>query len=605
MTVEIALLLVIIVIAMILFVSERFPEDVVGIGVMVALILTGLIAPDQAFAGFGSDTFIFLLGLFILTAALLRTGVVEIVGRWVMRHAGADIDRLFVIIIVAIAILSSFISNTAATAFFVPMVLGIARRTKTSASKLLLPLAFSSIVTSSITLISTSTNIVVSGLIQRSGLEPMGMFELAPVGLPIGIVGLIYLYVIRRWLPDRGANRSTIDELITARYSTEVIVPESSTLSGRTLAEINLGTDFDLYATRLTRQENGKTRYITPKAATKLLAGDVLLVEGGRDDLLRVKDLPGLEFKADVKFAEVNQAEAAATEEDTQTPPYELAELLVVPNSPMIGRTLRSYQFRDRFGVQVLAIHRHGESLRRKLSQIRLRMGDILLVQGKTEDLAQLESNDNFRILGAVQAQRVHFDRAPLAVAIFLGVMGIGTLGITPFSVAVLIGALLVFITRCLTPEEAYREVQWRSLILIGSMLALGVAMQETGTAEFIAGLITNLVGSAAPFWVLSAFFVLTVILTQPMSNQAAAVVVIPIALATATQLGLNPRAFAMTIALAASCSYLTPLEPSCLMVYGPGGYKFVDFLKAGALLTVLIYIITMILVPIVWPLNG
>jgi di/tricarboxylate transporter len=253
-----------------------------------------------------------------------------------------------------------------------------------------------------------------------------------------------------------------------------------------------------------------------------------------------------------------------------------------------------------------LALYRHGETIRQKIGQIPLRVGDVLLIQGhrtSTPLMSTLEEENVFQVLGTVEEELPLVKRAPLAVAIFAGVLVAAALNLLALPVAVLLGALLVFLTRCITPEAAYRQVEWRALILIGSMLAIGRVMQSTGTDQFLADQIVSLLGTAHPLWLLTGFFVLAVALTQPMSNQAAAIVVVPIAIQAAIQLGLNPRTFVMMIAIAASTSYLTPLEPSCLLVYGPGNYRFVDFLKVGALLTLLIYLVSIVLVPMIWPL--
>lgn len=599
MTVEIALLLTLLVGATLFFAFEWAATDVVALSVLVILVLTGLLTTEEAFAGFGSDTFILLLGLLILTAALNRTGVVEIAGREILKYTSTNINQILIVILLASALLGAFMSNTASTAFFIPIVIGLARRTKTSQSKLLLPLAFASIVSSSVTLISTSTNIVVSGLMTQPpySLEPMGMFELAPVGIPIMICGLLYIYFIGRHLiPERGGTEIDLEALANSPYMTEVVVMPESPLAGKTLEEAGLGRDLDLKVVRIVRN---KVRYLEPKATSKLEENDVLLVEGSRDELLKIKDVAGIELKADAKFV--------IPEAENGNDPHEgvdLVEVLISPGSSLLNRTLRTAQFRERYGVQVLAINRHGETLRRKISQIRLKLGDILLVQGPPEALVNLDLEYNFRLISAVKNARLNWQRAPIAMAVFVGSLLAATFGLVPLPLAVLIGSILVFLTRCITPEEAYREVPWSALILIGSMLAVGVAMEKTGAAVYLSGLIISLAGEVDTFWLLSGFFVLTVLLTQPMSNQAAAVVVLPVALQTALQLGLNPRSFAMTIALAASCSYLTPLEPSCLMVYGPGNYRFMDFLKVGSLLTVIIYLITMVMVPMIWPLD-
>lgn len=589
MTPQIGLLLAILAVAMVLFSRERLPADVVALGVLLALVLTGLVEPDEAFAGFGSDTVIMILGLLIVTAALMKTGVVDLAGRWILRRTGHNADRLLLVVMLGAAGLSAVMSNTAATAFFLPVVVGLARRAKLSPSRLLLPLAFSSILTSSVTLISTSTNIVVSGLMTQHGLEPIGMFEMAPVGIPIAIAGILYMLLVgRRLMPQREVEA---DQTFGLRpYLSEVLIPENSTLVGKTLAESGLGKDLDLIVVRLTR---GKRSELAPDPEQRLQAGDVLLVEGQRDEVLKIKDQAGIEIRADVELGDPT----------LESDEVRLVEAVVLPQSPLIGSTLRNTRFRQHFGMQVLAINRREQRLVRNLSRERLQLGDVLLVQGPNPAIALAEQDGIFSVLGAVERARPHYRRAPVAVLIFVLVLALGTAKVVSLAVAVMLGVLLVFVTRCISPEEAYREVEWKALILIGSMLALGRAMETTGTAAYLSSLIVEAIGGAGGVWLLSGFFALTTFLSQPMSNQAAAVVVLPIAIQTAVQVGSNPRTFAMMVAVAASCSYLTPLEPSCLMVYGPGHYRFSDFLKVGSLLTVIIWALAILLVPRVWPL--
>ncbi len=590
MTEQIALLLLILAGTMILLAFEWVSADVIGLGVMVALILTGLLPSDEAFAGFGSETVLMILGLLIMTAALVRTGVVDAVGRTILRRVNVGPSQLILVVMAASAGLSAFLSNTASTAFFLPVVLGLSHRLKTSPSRLLMPLAFATILASSVTLVSTSTNLVVSGVMTEYGMEPMGMFELTPVGIPIVIVGIIYMYFVgMRLVPDRTPPGSLVNGGEYA-YMTEVVILPGSPLIGKTLGESRLGSELDLTVLRIVRQ---KKRYLTPGSNTTLEEGDLLLVEGLRDDILKIKDRTGIDLKADSKFPEPN-----GEGEEIQ-----MAEVIVMPGSPLIGRTLKGFRFRERFNVQVLAINRRSETIRRKLSGISLKVGDTLLVQGSADDMGTLLADDTLRLISSVENARPNTRRAPLAISIFVGTLVIASLNILSIPVAVILGALLVFATRCITPQEAYRRVEWTIIILIGSMLALGVAMERTGAAEYLASLVVQYAGGLGSIGLLTAFFVLAVILTQPMSNQAAAIVLLPVAIQTATQLGLNPRTFAMMIAVAASCSYITPLEPACLMVYAPGRYRFIDFVKVGALLTVAIYAIAIILVPMVWPL--
>ena len=589
MTPQIMICLAILVGAVALFSWDRIPADVVALGVMLAILATGLLTPEQAFAGFGSSTVMMILGFFIMTAALSHTGIVDSVGRWILLHAGARPFALLAIIMVSVATLSAFISNTAATAFFVPVVLGIAAHNKTSPSRLLLPLAFASILTSSVTLISTSTNIVISELMVRAGEKPMGMFELAPAGLPIAIAGIAYMLTIGlRLMPDRGRDAANPADIGNRAYTADLVVPDGSPLIGTTLDQSPVGRDTGFTVQRLLR--DGKP--VTPKDKAALAEGDVIVVEGRRRDLLRLKDAPGLDLKADAHLAGEADEEAA------------IVEGVLMPDSPLIGHTLKSAEFHQRYGLKVLGLNRPGFRRPRQLSRIRMRLGDVLLLQGRPEDVTELERGNLFNIFGGVDTERLRTSHAALAVGIFALALVAMTFNLVSMPVAALGGAFLMLLTRCISPENAYRQVEWKVLILIGSLLSLGVAMDVTGTGRWLAAELIQLVGGGSPLLLLSCFFVLTVALTQPMSNQAAAIVVVPIAFETARQLGYNPRSFAMMIAIAASCSYLTPLEPSSLMVYGPGRYRFMDFVKVGFPLTFIIFAIAIVLVPVFWPLR-
>jgi len=591
MTVEIMLCLAILAVAVVLFSWDRIPADVVALGVMLAVVGTGLISPDDAFAGFGSGTVVMILGLFIMTAALSHTGIVDTVGQWILTRAGDRPLLLTAVVMVSASLLSVFISNTAATAFFVPVVLGIASRSGISPSRLLLPLAFASILTSSVSLISTSTNIVISEMMVRNGQAPMGLFELAPAGIPIAVLGILYMVSLGiRLMPSRARDAKTPDEVGNRDYAADLIVSEGSPLIGMTIAESPIGSDTGFQVVRLLRA--GKP--VTGKAEARLEAGDVIVVEGRRRDLLKVKDLTGLELKADVHLAEDQDGEEQAT----------IVEGVLMPGSPLIGHSLKSAEFYERYGLKVLGLNRAGFRMPRRLSRIRMRLGDVLLLQGRPEDVKELERGNLFNIFGGVDTERLRTSHAALAVTIFAGALLAISLNLVAMPVAALGGAFLMMLTGCIAPADAYRRVEWKVLILIGALLSLGAAMEATGTGRFLAGQLIALVGGESPLLLLTCFFVLTVALTQPMSNQAAAIVVIPIAFETARQLGLNPRSFAMMIAIAASCSYLTPLEPSSLMVYGPGRYRFMDFVKVGFPLTFLIYAIALLLVPVFWPLR-
>ena len=591
MTPEIAACLGILAIAVIMFAWDRIPADVVALGVLLAIVTLKLVEPDRAFAGFGSGTVMMIFGFLIMTAALSHTGIVDSVGGAILSRVGNNPAVLLAVIMISVSVLSAFISNTAATAFFLPVVLGLAQRNGTSPSRYLLPLAFASILTSSVSLISTSTNIVISELMTQSGLPAMGMFELAPAGIPVAVVGLVYMLTAGiRLMPHRDRDAGLIEDVGNRSYQADLIVPAGSPLIGKTVAQSPVAADSGFTVVKLLRA--GKT--LDARETGALAAGDEIVVEGLRRDLLRIKDIKGIEIKADVHLA------------DPALPPEDVAivEGVLLPNSPLIGQSPRSAEFHDRYGLQVLGINRGGYTVKQKLSRMRMRLGDVLLLQGAAENVKALERGNLFSIFGGVDSTRLKTSHAAAAIAIFAAALIAATFNIVPLPVAAIGGAFLMLVTRCISPEEAYRRVEWKVLVLIGALLSLGVAMEATGTGKYLASQLIAVIGGENPLLVLACFFVLTVALTQPMSNQAAAIVVVPIALETARQLGLNPRSFAMMIAIAASCSYLTPLEPSSLMVYGPGKYRFMDFVKVGFPLTFLIFGVAILLVPRIWPLS-
>jgi di/tricarboxylate transporter len=357
------------------------------------------------------------------------------------------------------------------------------------------------------------------------------------------------------------------------------------------LGDANLGRDLDLSVVRVLREPND---YLWPSRNLELRAGDILLVEGARQHVLQVKDTAGIEIRPDVTLSDPDLKSDEAT----------LVEALIVPGSHLVGRTLRTVGLRERYGVQVLGLNRHGQNRLEKLARTVMRVGDVLLIQGRSEALTRLNEDGLVSILNAVDEKRINRPRAWRAMAIFAAALILATINLVPLPVAVLLGAFAMFVTRCVNPGEAYREIEWRVVILIGCMLALGQAMSQTGAAQYLAGHLATASTGLPPHWLLAGFFILTVLLTQPMSNQAAAAVIVPIAIQTANHLNLNPRAFVMGIAIAASCSYLTPLEPACLLVYGPGRYRFMDFVRVGAPLTVIILAIAMYLIPHYWPLQ-
>ena len=592
MTLSIATVLVLLLVAVVLFGIERIPVDIITIMLVIALVLTRTLSVGEAFAGFGNDIVITIGGLFILTSGLVTTGVVDVVGRRLHSVTGGNEFRLTILVMFVSVGLSAFLNNTTVTGMLVPVVLGLAARAQIQPSKLLMPLAFGSILGGTCTLIGTSTNLAVSGALVRYNQPPFSMFELSSVGIAIAAAGLLYMLVLGlRLLPSRGAAESLTEQYHIREYMSEVVVLADSPLVGRTLAEADLSQSLDLTVVGILRGKRGR---IAPRSNEEILAGDLLLVQGRIEDILRVKNEAGIEIKADFKLSDT----------DLETGGLELFEVMVLRGSNLVARTLKGTRFRERYGLTVLAINRHGVALLSKLSMVSLRFGDVLLVQGRREQVLPLSAGGDLLLLEDVSERRGRAAKRRWAIGAFALFLTLSVTQLVPLVIAVLLGTLVLLASRAVRTQEMYNFVEWRLLVLIAGMISFGVAMEKTGADQYLADIIVRAAGAYGDLAILAGFFLLTVALTQPMSNQAAALVVLPIALKTAIALGINPRAVAVTITYAASCSFLTPLEPASVLVFTPGRYRFFDFVKIGSILTVVVFVIVMLLVPVFWPLR-
>lgn len=589
---EIITVLILLALAVVAFSTEVIAAEVVALGLMLSFVVFGILSPEQAFAGFANETVLLILGLLIMTVMLSRTMLLQVVSRLLLRATGDSPRRFLWLIMITVGLVSAFMSNTAATAFFLPVVIAVSRRLKTSESRYLLPLAFASILSSSVTLIATSTNLVVSGMMKNKGLSPLSMFELTPVGIVILVVGVLYLGLIGWRLIPRpdGLDDDSGSDQKDAMYTAEIVILEDSSFAGKSIEESRMGRDMDVQILHIIRR---KTEHLRATPDLILQADDVLLIEADSLALLGIKNHPGLELKAEANLG-------TSTEENGKP---NLTEAIIPPGSSLIGKSLKQTRFRDRHGVMVLGIQKSGKRVR-KMSQALLQGGDILLLQGPSSELAALEEMKAIRVVGEPLSTPLPARISGYLAGIFILALLAGVLKLMPLSVAVLAGAFLMLASNVVSPSTIYREVEWKVVLLIACMLSIGIALNESGTDKMIATWLAGFASSLSPVWLLVGVFVLTVGLSQPMSNQAAAALVLPIAVATAMELGINPRSMAITVAVAASCSFLTPLEPSCLMVYGPGGYRFRDFLFVGLPLTVLILIITVLMVPWLWPLR-
>lgn len=586
---EIALVLGLLAATVALFALEKLPVDMTTLIVLAILVVSGILSVEQAFAGFSNPIIVVLASLFVISGTLERSGVMDAVGARLHRVARGGQGQLVPAVMGLAALLSAFASNTMTTAVLTPPVIGVARKIDVSPSRVLMPLAYASILGGTCTLIGTSTNVAVSGYIAAAGMRPVGLFELAPVGLVLVVIGMAYMTLVgRRMLPDHQPDALT-DEYNIREYLSEVVVPEGSPLVGQRIFASGLAA----LGVRILKVQRGGEPFI-PDPRTTIRAGDVFFVQARPEDLLKVKAAAGIDIRPERLMGELDGSAGA----------IRIVEMLVTPQSDLRDRNLEEANFRERYGLAVLAIYRHGHSIVEKLSRIRLRTGDLLLVQGPAERLTYLRRHPDLWTLEEIDPSRYGSPRGLLTVAALVVALVLSALGVVPLAIAVLAAGLVAVASRAITMDEAYEFIDWRLLVLIGGMTAFGTAMQESGAAAFVAETIVGVLREHGDRVVLGGFVLLTMLLTQPMSNAAAALVVLPIALESARLLGADPRSFAIGIMLGASVSLITPFEPACILVYGPGKYRFADFVKVGSVLTFILLAVVLIMVPWLWPLR-
>jgi di/tricarboxylate transporter len=587
--VHITIVFAILLIAVVLFVTEVLAIDLIAILMLLALTLTGVVDAKEGLSGFSDPAVVTIAGFFIISAALFNTGVVEAIGRHLHSVSGSNKNIFLVVLMLTAAALASFLSNVVTTAVLMPAVFAISRRMKQPVSKFLMPLSFGAVLGGKCTLVGSSTNLAVNSILPKYGLPPFTLFEFTPLGIPLVIAGtLLMAFVGTRLLPKHEAGDFN-DEYGKKDFVTEVVILPNSPLSERTLGEANFRGMYDLQILGIVRGGERKL----PHREAKLEADDVLLVKGKLDQILSIKDAQGLHIKSDNKPYDANE-----------TADTVIVEAILSPNSAFAGRTLKGIRFGSRYNAAVLAIYRHHRALHEKLSEIRLEFGDVLAIQGNSENINQLRQDPNFLTLEDIEHTPLRRNKAIWAVGIFVLSAIVAGSGVVPIALVALAAAAAMMLTRCITVQEAYDKIEWTAIILIAATIPLGIAMEKTGAAKVLADYVTQYLGFGGPMVVLAGFFIFTILLTQPMANAACALILAPIAINVANQLQVNPRAFAITIAVAASCTFPTPLEPVTAIVYGPGKYRFSDYVKVGGLLTVVVMIVTLLIVPIFWPLR-
>ena len=577
-------------VALVLFVTEWIRYDVVALLVLVSLNLSGILTLEESFAGFSNAAVITVAGILVMSRAVQDAGLVQIVGIKMIEWGKTPI-RLTFMIMLAVGLISGFINDIGTAALFMPLVMMVARRMELPPSKLLIPLAYGCLLGGTLTLIGTPPNILVTLIMAEHGIEPFRMFDFAPIGILVLLTGILYMTLIgHKLLPERRGEPSLMDRFQIRDYLTELALSPNSPLAGKRMDQLNLAQEIDFSILGIVR--NNRT-FLTPLPQERIEEGDLLLVEANPNELARLVQQGGLEIVPDV-----NPGEADISSEDV-----EVVEAVVVPDSRLVGRSLRQIHFRRRYELTVMAISRQGELVRRRLAEVHLKEGDVLLIQGDPQKIDTTLPQIGCLPL-ADRAISLKAGTHPVRIlGIFLGAILLASTGILHVSMAFTLGAFLMILTRCITPREFYGAIEWPILILMAGMIPLGTAMVKTGSATWAAHSLIAITGDSNPYLVLAALYVLVTALTTVLNNPTVTVVVAPIAIDLALSLELSPLPFLMLTAVAASCAFLSPVSHKAnILVWGPGGYKFMDYTRVGLPLALLIGVLCVLVIPMLWP---
>ncbi|MGD1905443.1 MAG: SLC13 family permease [Leptolyngbyaceae cyanobacterium] len=596
MTPHIGITLAIVALALTLFVVEWFPADITALIVMVLLMLFRQVEPADGIAGFSNSATLTVMAMFILSAGISRTGAMQRASELLFQSAGKGVRQQVFALGMITGPMSGIVNNTAIVSVFLPLVEDLCRKRQISAAKLLMPLSFATILGGMLTMVGTSTNVLASGLSAKMGYGEFDLFQLTGLGLIVFVIGLLYLaFVAPLLLPNRKPPPSAVGQDYGLKeYVSEVVVTPRSSLVGNSLRASQFQRRFDIDVLEMIHNGN---RFAQPLADKVLSAGDILIVRCGRKDLFSIRESEGLEILPDVQFGRPSwQTDLESDEEG-------IAEVMVVANANLVGSTLKELRFRQRYNVTVLAIRRGQEVVRDRLGKVPLRFGDLLLVQGPKQSLLGLQTSSDLLVLEQSDVETLRSQKAGTATLIGIGVIAVAATGQYPILVTALAGAVLMVLTGCLKPGELYESVRWDVIFLLASLIPLGTAMDNSGATAWIAEQLVLLGGSLSSYGLLTVLFVVTTVLTATLSNSAAVVLLLPVGAQVAESLGISPLTTMFVITFGASNCFMTPIGyQTNTMVYGAGGYRFLDFLKVGGPLSLLL---TLVIPPLAIWLYG
>jgi len=595
MTIEIVFVLIIIAIAFILFSTEFVPVDVTALIILGILLITGMLSIEDGLSGFSNPAVITIACLFIISVTIQKEGILEYVISSVTKLIEKNKIIGFVTYLFSISIASAIMNNTAIVAIFIPVTIRLANRFKISPSKVLIPLSYAAILGGTLTLIGTSTNLLVNSIFVENGYSSIGMFEFTRFGIMYLAIGLVYIFtIIPKVIPSRIAESSLTKNYQLGAYLTEIKISDDSPLVGNTCLSRSINKNYDVTVLNILREGKLITTNIRNR---KILEDDTLFVRGSLEGFLRMKELEKVTLLTDEKL----------TEKELEQEENILVEGILTDHSRLIGRSSKTINFRRRYGAFILAIRREGTILRDKIAHLKLKAHDTLLIYGPIDSIQNLAESNDFILIGEVDVSLNKHRFWWLSITVLFIAVLLAAFGIVPIVKGALIGVIILLAFGVIKPTEAYRAISWQVIILLAALIPLGHVIHSSGTAAWIGESLFNFMAifpaNYQPFVMVSLIYLITTILTEVSSNAATAILMTPIALVVSAKLGLDPRPFVFSICFAASASFITPIGyQTNLMVYGPGGYKFTDYIKTGLPLAIILWIVATFFIPVFWP---
>lgn len=580
-----------------LLLTERIRIDLTALLIILALAISGVLTAEESLSGFSSEPALVIAAIFVLSEAMFRTGLSDKLGSWIGRLAGQEYNRMLVVIMLAVAGLAAFTHHVTLTAIMLPITLKLCREHNIAPSRLLMPMSFAASLGTTITILGAPAFLIADNILRQNGQEGLGIFTIAPIGLAISGAGTLFMLLVGRFLlPERGGVDDSNSRFQLNSYYTELMILPDSRLVGQGIAEIEADERYPLRVVNWLRYGRPRPR---PYNGQPVQAGDILLVRTTPEEILSLQEAPGLALHPVLKYGEDgNGAKADKTESQAQ-----LTQAVIAPTSPLIGQTVGQADFRQQYNTLVVGLWRRKGWVQTELSRVKLRAGDVLMLMGEPEALDRLNTNHSFLMLVSFQGQPFRRHKAPLVGVIMVATVILAAFQVLALQTALLLGVAIALLTRCLTVEQAYEAIDKRIYVFIAGAIPLGLAMVKTGLADLLGQWLMGVVGGWSPLMILLLLFAAAAAITQLMSDSATTALLAPVAVALAIALHRPPEPFVITVAMASVASFLTPIgHHGNLLIYGPGRYRFRDFLQVGSLLTLVVALTVCLLALMLWP---